>query len=194
MNHKNHLKIAHSLWLPQLKPHATFIDATAGNGHDSLFIAQNSLHLENTHLICIDIQQTSLDNTKKRLENHLPQSAFSKIDYIHSSHENLPLTPSPIALIVYNLGYLPGSSKTITTKAESSLNSLKCALDRLSPKGMVSLTIYPGHDEGQREYEALLPFLENLDENYFSLSNPFISAVSHSPKLYIIKKISIVEI
>ena len=189
MNRKNHLTLAHELWRPQFKEGASFIDTTAGNGHDALFIAQEALTLPNTHLTCIDIQEKALQATKKRLTEALPQSQLSKITYVHASHETLPKTPTPPSLILYNLGYLPGADKSLTTTASSTLNSLKQALRALAPGGLISLTFYPGHDEGKREYTLILPFLKKLSPQHFSLSAPFISEIEHAPKLYIIRKI-----
>lgn len=189
MNRKNHLIIAHELWRPQFKQGASFIDATAGNGHDALFIARAALALPATHLTCIDIQKQALEATRKRLTEHLPDTLLSKITYVHASHETLPTTPTPPSLILYNLGYLPGADKSLTTTASSTLGSLKQALQVLAPGGLISLTFYPGHDEGKREYDLILPFLKKLPPHHFTLSAPFISEIEHAPKLYMIRKI-----
>lgn len=188
MNRKNHLSLAHELWRPQFKQGASFIDATAGNGHDALCIAREALTFPGTHLTCIDIQEKALKATQKRLAEHLSIPILSKITYVHASHETLPTTPTPPSLIIYNLGYLPGADKSLTTTASSTLSSLKQALQILAPGGLISLTFYPGHDEGKCEYHLILPFLKKLPPLQFTLSSPFISDIEHAPKLYIISK------
>ena len=54
-------------------------------------------------------------------------------------------------LIVYNLGYLPGSDKLLTTKTSSTLLSVEKALSLIAPNGAISITCYPGHEEGKKE-------------------------------------------
>ncbi|PCI74908.1 rRNA methyltransferase [Candidatus Aerophobetes bacterium] len=188
MPHKNHLTTAHALWLPHLKPGSTVIDATAGNGHDALFIAKHLLHQACTELICIDIQEKALLATKTRLSS-LPTNLLSKITYIHGSHASLPPMRHPLSLIVYNLGYLPGSDKTVTTRVDTTLESVKNSLNTLAPGGLISLTLYPGHREGKEEYQILIPFLKALSPKKFQLSHPSISNTEHSPKLFVIKSI-----
>ncbi|MCI5052916.1 MAG: methyltransferase domain-containing protein [Simkaniaceae bacterium] len=167
-----HLAKAHEFWSSHVKPGDHIIDATCGNGHDALFLANlspGSLHL-------FDIQPEALAATHHRLFHLKDLNAH----YYLASHENFPELP-PISLIVYNLGYLPTANKAITTCTSSTLRSIKSALTLLKPGGMITITCYPGHLEGEDESNALKKFIPTLSNcesyTYFftnNLKNPFL--------------------
>ena len=152
-----HLDLAKSYWTSHLSPEDVVIDATCGNGHDTLFLAK----LPSLNILGIDIQLEAIENTKNLLEKH--QLAHRVILHC-GSHENfnwLPLPKKP-KLIIYNLGYLPGKNKTLTTQTETTLASLHSAMHILENKGAISITCYPGHTEGEREEKAVLSWAESL--------------------------------
>jgi hypothetical protein len=62
---------------------------------------------------------------------------------------------------VFNLGYLPGSDKKVTTMRESTLAAVKCAVSLLDDDGIVLICIYPGHAEGEAEGKMLCEFLSH---------------------------------
>ena len=132
------------------------VDATCGNGHDSYFLATFT-----GTLYCIDIQETAIQNTKNKL------SSFEQVSFHQRSHEDLSFIPGAIDLIVYNLGYLPGGDKKMITTHKSTIKSLSCALDKLSPKGMISVMIYTGHSGGEEEKQNIIHFLHSLEKNIF---------------------------
>ncbi|MEX0962326.1 MAG: class I SAM-dependent methyltransferase [Simkaniaceae bacterium] len=152
---KSHIHLAHALWLPFLAQGGLFIDATAGNGCDALFIAEKGLHCPLDHLHLFDIQEKALENSRKRCLPYLSQITFH-----HKSHLQLPDIRAQ--LIVYNLGYLPnGGDNTLTTETETTLKSVKEGIKRLKKGGALSITCYPGHEEGAREERALCSFFKN---------------------------------
>lgn len=157
MNTFNHLKIAHLLWREHLKPGMTAVDATAGNGHDTLFLMGLVLGEDAGWVHAFDIQEAALTNTFELLKN---EPFADRVTLHHASHERFPDSLREVDLIVYNLGYLPGGDKSITTMAESTLNSCKNALEILKTGGLLSLTLYPGHAEGCIEKNKLLSWLE----------------------------------
>lgn len=166
----SHIHTAHALWRAHLKPRDTAIDATCGNGHDALVLAP----LVGT-LLCIDKQPEAIEATKKRL-GPLPH-----VSYQLGSHAELPaISPQ---LIVYNLGYLPGGDKSITTKTESTLVSIRRALEILAPGGMISITCYPGHPEGARETEQVECFIKDHLYTAHTKSNN-----AAAPRLYTVRK------
>jgi hypothetical protein len=151
----NHLELAKQYWKSHLCPGDTAIDATAGNGHDTLFLAGLGL----SALLALDIQEAAIQKTRERLEAH---SALGRVILRLGSHEDLSGLPAPPKLIVYNLGYLPGGDKTLTTTTASTLKSVSTALSLLGEKGALSITCYPGHEEGEREEAALLEWASSL--------------------------------
>lgn len=161
MTYKHHLRIAHAAWKRVVKPGETVIDATCGNGHDTLLLAQLALNETAGKVIAIDIQETAIEKTKERLKNHLPFSQFNRIQFSSEGHQRFPeIKPGSIKLIVYNLGYLPGSDKKLTTRADTTLASLQHASQLIMPGGMICVTCYPGHPEGLIEGKAVIQHIE----------------------------------
>jgi SAM-dependent methyltransferase len=152
---KPHLSLSKEYWLSHLAPDDFAIDATCGNGHDTLFLSQR---LPQGTVFALDIQERALSNTKKLL------STVKNVQYFCQSHDQLDLLPIPRPphLIVYNLGYLPGGDKSITTRVESTLKSIRQSLLLLHPNGALSITCYPGHDEGLREETEIFAFANTL--------------------------------
>ena len=183
------IDLAHYLWKTFLQKSSLngkyVIDATCGNGKDSFFLATilESLKEKNTTLYCIDIQEKAFLATQKLLEGSKGQ-----IQFILGSHERLPATKDQIELIVYNLGYLPGGDKSLTTTLSSTLSSIKCAIDCLAEGGLISITCYPGHPEGKKEEEALSAFLSTLDTRFFCFTAFYFQNRLCSPSLFLIQK------
>jgi hypothetical protein len=70
---------------------------------------------------------------------------------------------SPVSAVLFNLGYLPGGDKEITTKAASTLKAVQAAMELLETDGVICITMYSGHASGKEEKTALLEFAETLD-------------------------------
>ncbi len=179
----NQNDLAHSIWkehlLSKKGEKLNIIDATCGNGYDSLFLSE----FEDCELHCIDIQEKALITTKKRLENKK-----NTIHYYLKSHEDLSFIQKPIDLIVYNLGYLPGSDKKIITNEKTTLASLSSAKNLLKPSGMISVMVYTGHIGGDIEKISIMNFISNLNKN-FKISHFNNPLKVLCPELIIIKKL-----
>ncbi|MES2272838.1 MAG: class I SAM-dependent methyltransferase [Chlamydiota bacterium] len=162
-----HLQLAKQYWQAHLKPGNIAIDATCGNGHDTLFLSQLLLQDSRSLVIGLDIQRAALQNTETLLGKTLSPDQIKQVSLFLLSHaeiETVPLTSSP-DLIVYNLGYLPKGDKSITTVAETTLISIQKSLTLLSNEGALSITCYPGHVEGEKEERELLRFVETLSSH-----------------------------
>lgn len=154
-----HTHLAHLIWKDFLKPGMTVIDATAGNGNDTLFLAKHVLTPRSGEVHAFDIQEEAISNTKARLEKNLTPDLLERISLHQASHETFPTSIKP-SLIVYNLGYLPGGDLTKTTLTKTTITSCNNALEILLPGGLLSITIYPGHHEGFNEKSALFEWLK----------------------------------
>ncbi|MBA3238939.1 MAG: class I SAM-dependent methyltransferase [Parachlamydiaceae bacterium] len=160
-----HLQLAHTNWQQYLSIGDSAIDATCGNGHDTLELCKLALSNTNGHIFAFDIQAAALETTALRLRENLSPTIFNRVTLLKKCHSDLTLPfefEEPIKLIVYNLGYLPGADKAQTTCVQSTLRSLKSATTLLAPGGLISITCYPGHPEGALEEEALLEFAAKL--------------------------------
>lgn len=180
---KSHLILAHSYWEKLLQPGDWVIDATCGNGHDTLFLSQ--LIQGNGGVIALDVQERALEQTRLRLPSNAPVHLFLQ------SHEQFPslALDHPIRLIVYNLGYLPGSqNKQQTTQTSSTLTSVKQALSLIQPGGAISITCYPGHEEGQREQNALFALTSELPFSEWNVLNHQCLNRTLAPSLLLIER------
>ena len=85
-----------------------------------------------------------------------------RIELIHDSNarfENYLVDyQGRVDLFMYNLGYLPGGDKSITTDSATTLKSLSSALELLAVGGLLCVVCYPGHEEGARESQAVEAF------------------------------------
>ena len=130
--------------------HNLAIDATLGNGHDSLFLVQHF-----NYVYAFDIQALALRRSQKLLNNH------TNIQLIQDSYENFDkYVKDKVDLILYNLGFLPGSNHKIRTQPEATIASIKRGLQLLSPQGQIIVVAYTQHDQGA-EYQALQEFLNS---------------------------------
>lgn len=162
MKTRPHLELAHRLWSELLLPTDTAIDATCGNGKDSLMLAQL---LPQGRVLALDIQERAILHSKEVLTGH-PQ-----VEFYLQSHVDFPIGGG-VKLIVYNLGYLPGSDKTVTTLTETTLQSVEKACHLVQKGGAVSIMCYPGHPEGAREEEALIKVMKNVQHYRWKATSP----------------------
>lgn len=182
--YSSHIDLAHAYWKTHVQEGDSVIDATCGNGHDTLFLAQ--LVGNSGRVIGLDIQEQALKNTQLLLQ----ENSCMQVSLHRQSHVSFPeeAYQRPISLIVYNLGYLPGGNKNITTKTDSSLESLRKSIELVEEGGLVSVTCYPGHEEGKIEEIALLDWLQTLSPLSFAICHHRWINRRQAPSLLIIKK------
>ena len=181
--------LAPMYWQRLLQKDDLIIDATTGNGKDTLTLCRIMDRLGGGKVIGIDIQNEALERTRNRLNEHLPDF-IANIELHHRSHETFPeaIAPSSVKLIVYNLGYLPGGDKTLTTKTSTTLISIENALTLLKSGGCLSITCYPGHSEGEIEYAQICALTTSLCKETYCVSQHIFSNRKKSPVLILIQK------
>lgn len=186
----SHITLAHAIWGSFLKPGDLVVDATAGNGQDTLFLAKQILKENEGALMVCDIQKKAIQSTYTCLEKSLPREVLKQIQWHQMCHSQLKaiLQEKKPQLIVYNLGYLPGGDKSLTTKTNSTIKSIEQALEMIAPHGMISITAYPGHVEGEKEFAAIYHLSQNLKSSQWQVS--FFQQPNRkcSPCLFIIQK------
>lgn len=167
-----------------LKSGDSVIDATCGNGHDSVFIGEKIG--QEGHLFCFDTQAIAIINTQKALQilTHQPTCYF-----FNASHESFSrFITSKVDCVFYNLGYLPSGDKSIITTAETTIKSIQSAFPLLKPNGIISIISYLAHDL-KNEFQLLRSFLLDLDQNQFSITETNFILRKTSPVLFIIEKL-----
>lgn len=187
---QSHLDLAHSYWEKLIEPGCTVIDATCGNGYDTLKLARLALTQDKGSLIGLDIQKSAIEHTKQRLEDALGAKICKQVELLEQSHARFPqgIAEGTVRLIVYNLGYLPGGDKSRTTLSGTTVASLKAALSLIEQGGAISITCYPGHPEGQEELEAVLALTKELDPSAWSCCRHSWTNRRHAPTLLLIQK------
>lgn len=176
LNRKPHLNKAHQFWKDYLRATDVVIDATCGNGKDTAILAQL---VPQGYVYAIDIQEDAIIKAR----NNAP---FSNIIFLQQCHTDLPQDPR-VRLVVYNLGYLPRGNKQLTSMALTTLKSVQKALNLLCVEGALSITCYPGHEEGMREEEMLKTWSLTLPSNQYQIE--WSSWKKGSPTLLIVIKL-----
>lgn len=167
----------------------TVIDATVGNGYDTLFLAQ--LVGESGFVYGFDIQGQAIDNTKRLLEEHQVQN----VQLIQDGHENLlhyikDHHKHQIASAIFNLGYLPQGDHSITTRGSTTIEAIKACLEVIKVNGLIVLVVYSGHEEGYQEMTELFNYFETLDQRATQvLLYRFINQRNHAPFIVAIEKV-----
>ncbi len=150
--------IAHLFLKEHIKENDIVIDATCGNGLDTLFLA--TLVGKNGIVHAYDIQQEAICNSKELTKD------YHNIIFHHESHENI-LTDN-IKAVIFNLGYLPSGDKLITTKLDSTKKALLKLIDsfEINKNLLIIIVVYPGHNEGQKESLWLDEYLRGLSSSF----------------------------
>lgn len=161
------------------------VDATAGNGHDTLFLAQ--LVGPQGHVYAFDVQQQAIDNCRERLR---AEGALQQVTLVLDSHANLAqYVPEPIDVAMFNLGYLPGADHLLITQPSSTLQALQAALELLAPGGLISLVLYPGHSGGDVEAGLVDAWAKDLSsKDYTVIRQQFWNRKASAPYLIMIEK------
>jgi predicted methyltransferase len=168
--HISLIQRAHQAILAVVSEGDTVIDATVGNGHDTLFLAQ--LVGSSGRVYGFDIQQQALDETLARLEG---AGVAERVILYHAGHELIAmLLPESlrgeVRAAMFNLGYLPGGEKWRTTTPSTTLTALSVVLELLAPGGCISVIAYTGHPGGREEAEAVKSWASAMPADLFRVA------------------------
>jgi ubiquinone/menaquinone biosynthesis C-methylase UbiE len=180
---------AHELIAARLRPGGVAIDATVGNGYDTLFLLRQVA--PNGRVYGFDIQTSALASALAKIKEPALSDCLTLIEDSHARMaERIPRPDhGSVSAIMFNLGYLPGGDKAMTTRVESTLAALTAASRLLSPQGIISIVAYPGHDGGERETEQVGHWCENLDRERFKVDKFDANANAPSaPRLFTVSR------
>ncbi|MDR7865304.1 MAG: class I SAM-dependent methyltransferase [Sporomusaceae bacterium] len=181
----NALTMARHLLQDRLATARTVVDATAGNGHDTLFLAANSP--ADALVWAFDLQPEALEATGRRLAEH---GLAGKCRLLCACHSRVAEhVDGPIDVAMFNLGYRPGGDHCFTTGVETTVAALGAITRLLAPGGIVTIVAYPGHDAGEKENTAVAEFLATLPQADFTAAAwRMLNQRNRPPILYIIGK------
>ena len=165
-----------------VSPGDCVVDGTAGNGHDTLFLAE--LTGASGKVFAFDIQAEAIAATGERVQE------FEHVELVHDSHAKIKeYVTEPISAAVFNLGYLPKGDHSIITKAQSTLMALEQCLNLLKANGLLLIVVYSGHEGGSEERDAVLEFVTALPQKSFDvLKYEFINQQHSPPFLLAVEK------
>lgn len=134
------------------------VDFTMGNGHDTEFLSKTVG--ENGHVYAFDVQQMALDSTSKNLKDAGCPDNYTLI--LDSHHNVKKYVNTPIKAGMFNLGYLPGSDKSVTTMRKTTLPAIEAAIELMDRDAIILVAVYPGHAEGEAEGKLICEYLSTL--------------------------------
>lgn len=162
----NALGFSHQWIRAFVAPGDCCIDATAGRGRDTLFLAE--LVGEEGKVLAFDVQQEAVDSTRALLKE---KGMEARAQVILDSHANLAsyVEAGSVKAVMFNFGWLPGGDHRIFSRAESSIPAIEAALEALCEGGVISLCLYCGKECGYEEKEKVLAYLKTVDSGRFTV-------------------------
>ena len=156
------LRLAQLLAEEHLSDGDLAIDATVGSGYDTVFLAEQVG--ERGRVYGFDVQQLAHERARKRLMEHGLEQQVELVDAGHElMGERLPAdVTGRVRVCMFNLGYLPGSDKKVSTHPETTVRGLMAALELLAHGGIITAVLYTGHDGGEAETRAVLAWASTL--------------------------------
>lgn len=164
---------------------AVAVDATMGNGHDTQWLCE--LAGENGRVYAFDVQPEAVERTRERLAEI---GLLGRTELFCAGHERMAeFVHEQADAIVFNLGWLPGAEHGVTTQTSTTLMAVNAALELLKEDGLMTVCIYPGHEEGTRELHALMEWASALDEKrYDALLKTYLNQSNDPPRMLAIRK------
>lgn len=151
--------LAQSMLRELLREGDTVIDATAGNGHDTEFLA--ACVGRSGRVLAFDVQEAAIRSARAKLE---AAGLAERVEFHRECHSRMMdhAVPESVAAVMFNLGYLPGENHAVTTQTGGTLRALDAAARALKPGGALSVVCYPGHHEGRGEAETVEAWMNAL--------------------------------
>ncbi len=172
--------------LTHLKEGDIAVDFTMGNGHDTEFLSKTVG--EFGHVYAFDIQEQALASTSDRLaKSDCPDNCTLILDSHHNVKKYVDV---PIKAGMFNLGYLPGSDKKVTTMRSTTLPAIEAAISLMAPDAVILIAVYPGHEEGAEEGRLICEYLSSISRHRIcatkinilnSPTSPFFIVVENKP-------------
>lgn len=186
MKSSSMLSYVHTFLRAAITPGDVVVDATAGNGHDTLFLAK--CVGSSGVVYAFDIQSAALEATARITENVDADVRLRLAGHEHMAEHVDAVHHGSIRAVVFNLGYLPSGDKAVTTTADTTTTAVQQAIDLLAPNGVLAIVCYL-HDQGRVEYDALLSALAALPQHSASvLECRFRNQQGNPPVAFVVTK------
>ena len=178
---KRPLEMAHDFLAQVISQEDIVVDATMGNGHDTLFLAKLA-----KQVYAFDIQEQALEKTSQRLQ----EAGLSNVDLILQGHESVDQFVTEVKAAIFNLGYLPSADKSIITQPQTTLEALEKLCQLLVKGGRIAIMIYYGHEGGDIERDAVMDYVSQLpQQEYTATIYRTLNQINNPPFLVMIEKL-----
>ena len=178
---KRPLEMAHDFLAQVISQEDIVVDATMGNGHDTLFLAKLA-----KQVYAFDIQEQALEKTSQRLQ----EADLTNVELILQGHETVDQFVREVKAAIFNLGYLPSADKSIITQPQTTLDALDKLCHMLVKGGRIAIMIYYGHEGGDIERDAVMDFVSHLpQEEYTAAIYRTLNQINNPPFLVMIEKL-----
>ena len=175
------LQMAHAFLAEVVTKEDIVVDATMGNGHDTLFLAKLA-----KQVYAFDIQEQAVEKTRQRLA----EADLDNVQLILSGHETLDQYTNRFKAAIFNLGYLPSADKSVITRPDTTLEALEKVCQGLVKGGRAAIMIYYGHEGGEVEKDAVLDIVRQLPQQDFTVTlYKTINQINTPPFLVMIEKL-----
>ena len=183
---KNSLYQSHEIIKSVVKEGDIVVDATAGNGNDTAFLA--SLVGKRGKVYAFDIQEKALRNTESKLRE---KGMLEWVELIKDGHQNMDqYVKEEVKAVMFNLGYLPGGDHTIGTKGETTAIAIDKSMELLGVHGIITIVVYYGGDSGFDEKNHIMRYIEGIDpKKYTVMKTEFVNQINCPPILVCIEKL-----
>jgi hypothetical protein len=170
-------KFVHDYLKSHVNKNDIMIDATVGNGNDTVLLATLA-----KHVIGYDIQAKAIEITRQKLHD-------LKVDNVTLNHQSFEQIEYDLDYrgVIFNLGYLPGGDKSITTDPEVTLKTIHKIMKQMDITDFILITTYPGHEAGLQEANRLMDLIQTLDTSYLATTYQIHNRL-HAPFVIIIEK------
>ena len=178
---KRPLEMAHDFLAQVITQEDIVVDATMGNGHDTLFLAKLA-----KQVYSFDIQKQALEKTSQRLQ----EAGLTNVELILQGHETVDQFVREVKAAIFNLGYLPSADKSIITQPQTTLDALDKLCHMLVKGGRIAIMIYYGHEGGDIEKDAVMDFVSQLpQQEYTATIYRTLNQINNPPFLVMIEKL-----
>ncbi len=162
MPEKRLTEVVHEALTEGVRAGETCVDATAGNGRDTVVLARLVGAGGTVH--AFDVQTEAIERTRQALAAH---GCARQTTLWQRGHERLAATlpelaAGSVAAVTFNLGFLPGGDKVRCTRTPDTLSAIAQAWPLVRPQGVLSLLCYTGHPGGREETEAVQAWARGL--------------------------------
>ena len=178
---KRPLEMAHDFLAQVITQEDIVVDATMGNGHDTLFLAKLA-----KQVFAFDIQEQALEKTRQRIQ----EAGFTNVELILQGHETVDQYVSDVKAAIFNLGYLPSADKSIITQPQTTIEALDKLCQMLVKGGRIAIMIYYGHQGGDIERDAVMDYVSQLpQQEYTATIYRTLNQINNPPFLVMIEKL-----